>query len=68
MVLFSAYGAMKKAREFEKLGAHKILEMKLIEPAETERAAPVVFVPKKVGSFTFLVEHRKLNAVTERIS
>lgn len=35
-----------------------------MEPAPTERAAPLKFALKKKGSFRFCVEYRNLNAVT----
>lgn len=42
--------------------------MKVIEPAQTEQALPIVFVPKKNGTLPFCVDFCKCNAVTTRDS
>lgn len=41
-----------------------MLEMKVIEPAETEWDAPIVLAAKKDGSLRFCAYYRKLNAGT----
>lgn len=41
-----------------------MLKMDVIEPSQTEWAAPIVMAPKKDGALSFIFEYRKLNAVT----
>ena len=48
------YRAGPKAREFEKQEIQKMLSMNVIEPAQSEWAAPIVFAPKKDGSLGFV--------------
>ena len=43
----------------------KMLEHGVIEPAASEWASPIVFVPKKDGTKRFCIDYRKLNAVTK---
>lgn len=45
-----------------------MLSHKVMEPAQTEWAARIVFALKKDGSICFCVDYRKLNAVTKRDS
>lgn len=45
-----------------------MLYMEVVEPSQTKRALPIVFVPKKEGNFLFCVEYRKLNAMLTRHS
>ena len=62
------YRAGPKAREFEKQEIQKMLAMNVIEPAQSEWAAPIVFAPKKDGALRFCVDYRRLNAITVRDS
>lgn len=55
-------------KEFEKTKIDKILAENIIESAQTEWAAPIVFAPKKDRTLWFCVDYRKLNAVTGRDS
>lgn len=45
-----------------------MLEMKVVEPIETEWAAPSMYVPKKDGSLRFFVGYAKVNVRKERES
>lgn len=45
-----------------------MLEMRVIESAETEWLGTIVIDPKKNGSLRFFVNYRKINAVTEHSS
>lgn len=45
-----------------------MLKMKVIEPARTEWASPIVLEPKKDGSLPFCVDYGKLKSVTVRDS
>lgn len=65
---YAPYRTVPKAREFERSNIYRMLEMKVVEPAETEWAAPTGLEPKNYGPFIFCVEYRKLNAVTEQDS
>lgn len=40
----------------------------IMEPAQTELAARIVYVPSKDGTFYFFVDYRKLNASTKQDS
>lgn len=51
--------AGQKAREFEKTEIEEMLPKKVIEPTQTEWAAPIVFTLKKDGYLRFCVEYRK---------
>lgn len=45
-----------------------MIGVKVIEPATTERAAPIVVEPNKDGSLRFRDDYRSLNAKTIRDS
>lgn len=42
----------------------KMLFQTTFKPAQTEWPAPIIFAPKKNGTFRFWVDYRKFNAVT----
>lgn len=48
------YRAEPKTREFEKLETKKMLGDNVLEAAQTEWAAPIVFAPKKDGTLWLL--------------
>ena len=62
------YRAGPKQRELEKAEIDKMLSLDVIEPANSEWAAPIVFAPKKCGALRFCIDYRRLNAVTLRDS
>ena len=51
-------------REMVAKEVHKMLNAGVIEPASTERASPVVLVPRKDGSPQFCLDYRRFNAKT----
>lgn len=55
-----------KIREFEKAEIKKVLSQKVIKPAQTKWAAPIVFALKMDDSLRFGVDYRKLYTVTKR--
>lgn len=61
-------GQSQNAREFEKADTDKKHLQTVIEPAQTEWAAPTFFASKKKGSLRFCVGYQKLNAVIKRDS
>lgn len=62
----ASYQAGPSTWEFEKTKIDIVLPKNSIEPAQTQWAAPIVFVSKKDGTFRFCVSYWKLNAVTKR--
>jgi hypothetical protein len=63
-----AYRAVARARESESTEVQRMLKAGAIEPANSERASPVVLVPKPDGSMRFCIKYRRLNALTIRDS
>lgn len=61
----ASYRAGLKGGEFENSGIDKIRLHKVTKPAHTEKAALIVFAPKKDGSPHSCVYYRKSNAATE---
>lgn len=49
----ATYRAGTVAQEFEEADIYKIKSQKVIEPTETELAAPIAFVPRKTDPFSF---------------
>ena len=58
------YRASPKARELEGTELETQSGLDVIEPAQYEWVAPVLFVPKKCGKLRFCVDYRRLNAMT----
>lgn len=55
-------------QEFEKTDIDKALAENIIEQAQTEWAAPVVYVSKKDKNLLFCVDYRKQNLASKRDS
>lgn len=53
-----------KAREFEKNGITKMLDLEVIELVRIDWASPFVVAPNKDGMIRFCVDYRKLDAET----
>ena len=62
------YRAGPLQREMERKEIEDMLAKGAIEPATTDWASPIVFVPKPDGSLRFCVDYRRLNALTIRDS
>lgn len=62
------YGTGPKARESEKDEIDKMLVLKIIEPARTEKDSRILFVTKKDGTLRNCIDYRKRNAVTTKES
>lgn len=65
-VHWAPYRAGWKARESDNFEFVKMLELKVVQPAETEWDVPIRFVLKREGLLWFCVDYRKSNAVTDR--
>lgn len=59
------YRAGPKAKHFERVEMVKIQLQQLIEPAQTECAAPIVFALKKAGSLCFGGDYWRFNVVAK---
>jgi transposase InsO family protein len=57
-----------KTRDIVQEELQRMEEMGVIEPSNSEWAAPIVLAPKPDGSLRFCVDYRKLNEVTVRDS
>ncbi len=62
------FRAGPKTRELVQFEVNKQLKAGVIEPVQSEWAAPVLFDPKKDGKLRFCVDYRKLNTLTVRDS
>ena len=62
------YRAGPKMRELIDFEVNKQLKAGVIEPAQSEWLAPVLFVPKKDGKLRFCIDYRKLNSRTSNTS
>ena len=62
------YRAGPKTRELEEEEVRRQLEAGVIEPSNSEWAAPVLFAPKKDGKLRFCIDYRKLNTMTVKDS
>ena len=62
------FRAGPKTRELEQFEVTKQLKAGVIEPAQSEWAAPVLFAPKKDGRLRFCIDYRKLNEMTVKDS
>ena len=62
------YRAGPAQRKLEEEEIKKMLDLKVIEPSNSEWAAPIVFAPKKDGSLRLCIDYRRLNAATIRNS
>lgn len=60
----TSYRAERKAMDFEKENAERMLAEEVTEPAQTEQAAAIVFPPEEVWSLRFCIDIWNLNAVT----
>ena len=62
------YRAGPKTRELEEFEIDKQLKAGVIEPSNSEWAAPVLFAPKKDGRLRFCIDYRRLNTITVKDS
>ena len=58
------YRVGPKTRELEEFEVKKQLAAGVIEPSNSEWAAPVLFAPKKDDRLRFCIDYRKLNTMT----
>lgn len=61
LVHLTPYRAGATARGFQRLEIEKVLSHNVIEPAETEWEATILFAPKKDRFLRLCVDNRKLN-------
>lgn len=59
--------ARPKTKKFENVESDKMLAQKLIEPDQTERAAPIVSDPKRDGTLCFHADYSRLYALIRKI-
>jgi Reverse transcriptase (RNA-dependent DNA polymerase) len=62
------YRAGPRAREAESAEGQRMLKARVIEPANSDWASPVVLLPKPDGSMRFCIDYRRLNTLTVRDS
>ena len=62
------FRAGPKMRELIDFEVNKQLKAGVIEPSQSEWAAPVLFAPKKDGKLRFCIDYRRLNSMTIRDS
>ena len=62
------YRAGPKTRELEEFEIDKQLKAGVIEPSNSEWAAPVLLAPKKDGRLRFCIDYSRLNTITVKDS
>lgn len=67
-VHLALYRAEPNTREFAKIESEEMLKDNIIEPAQMEWVAPIVFAPKLDGSLRFLDHYLCINAAKKRDS
>lgn len=61
LVYQQTYTASMKTRDIEHQGVDRLLKKGIIEPSHSERASPVVLIPKSYRLVGFCVDYRPLN-------